>query len=92
MAITLAGTHRFGERFASSGRYVLAAAILLGFVASHLLDASALTVDLVTASIAGFMVFRVFNEELSQIDDARFAWFVMGAFSLGTLHLSIALI
>jgi hypothetical protein len=80
---------RFGKNYRSWSRYTLAGALILGLVLSIVLDPGDLAIDVLTASLAGFIIFNVFHEEISPTRETRFRWFLLGALGFAVLHLVI---
>lgn len=69
----------YPRRFASTGRLVLAAALLLGWVLSALAaPTSTLVVALLTALLGGSILLNVFKEELPADRKSSFGWFLTG--------------
>jgi hypothetical protein len=67
------------RRFAHRGRYVLAAALVLGWALSVVFaPTSALVVALVTALLGGSILLNVFKEELPSSERSSFGWFLAG--------------
>ena len=60
------------------GRYSLAFAPLLGWLASVMLSTNELIAELLIATLAGFVIFRVFNEELPKKKRTNIKVFVSG--------------
>jgi len=68
----------FGEAFRTRGRYVLAGAALVGHAMAVVREPHEVATDIVTAVLAGFFLFNVFQEELPDIPKARLGAFVAG--------------
>lgn len=77
----------FGPGRHRVGRYVLAAATMLGWLLSLLTNPPEVALDVLTALMAGFIIFTVFGEELPKRRGVRLAWFTMGAFVYFMLEL-----
>lgn len=80
---------RHGAAYHRYGRWVLAAAVLLGFGIAHLVTVSHLLVLLLFAFLAGGIVLNVIKEELPAERESRFGSFAVGA--LGYAGLLIVL-
>ena len=76
--VDLALIEGFGPEHQAWGRFVLAGAVLLGWVLSALTDAPEVVLDVLTALMAGFIVFTVFGEEVPKDRGIRLRWFVIG--------------
>ncbi|PXY22793.1 hypothetical protein [Prauserella muralis] len=69
----------YPRRFARRGRYVLAAALVLGWAVSAVLaPTSVLLVSLLTALLSGSVLLNVFKEELPDTGRSSFGWFLTG--------------
>jgi len=75
--------HDHQQLFARSGRWILAAATLVGWAVGATTELSELGVSAVTAFIAGAIILNVLKEELPSERNSRF-----GAFLLGSLGYS----
>lgn len=73
-------SEHYPGRFAAGGRYVLAAALIVGWAASALFaPTSTLVVSLLTALVGGAVLLNVFKEELPGAGSrSSFAWFLAG--------------
>jgi len=80
----------FGDRFRNQSRYVLAAAAAFGYVLSLVREPHEMAVDVLTAILAGFMLFTIFREELPDIGKARFRAFLLGLIAFAVLHVVLA--
>lgn len=70
------------------GRFLLVASLAAGWALSALTQAPKAALDVVTALMAGFIVYTVFGEELPQRTRVRVRWFIIGSlayFLLDTL-------
>lgn len=76
--VDLALIESFGPEQQARGRFVLAGAILLGWGLSTLTNAPEVVLDVLTALMAGFIVFTVFGEEVPKERGIRLRWFVIG--------------
>jgi hypothetical protein len=73
------------ERFQSTGRYVLAAAPLVGWAAHRLLDPSEELLDVSMAVLAGLLIQSVFRDEVPRPDRAAFGWILVGVATFAAL-------
>lgn len=69
----------FGPHRHRSRRPFLVASLLAGWGLSLLTDQHEVILDVLTAMVAGFMMYAVFGEELPKRDRIRIRWFVAGA-------------
>jgi uncharacterized membrane protein YidH (DUF202 family) len=70
---------RFPLRFTSRGRFILAGALIVGWIAAVLAaPTSVLVVSIITAFLGGSVVFNVFKEELPSDRGSSFMWFAAG--------------
>lgn len=69
-----------GDEFHRLGRWVLAAGTLAGGVVGFTTESAGLGLTLLYGFLAGAIVLNVIKEELPEIDESRFAAFVLGAF------------
>jgi len=82
----------YGRRFAAGGRFVLAGALVLGWVLAALLaPTSAVEVSLMTALIGGTTLLNVFKEELPDPRRSHFGWFLVGLVFYAVLLLAVTL-
>lgn len=77
-----------GEAYHDYGRWMLAAAILLGFAAAHLLSISQLWVLLLFAFLAGGIVLNAIKEELPAERESQFGAFAVGALGYAVLFIA----
>jgi hypothetical protein len=76
----------YPHRFPRSGRLLLAAALLVGWLVSAVLaPSSALVVALLTALLGGSILLNVFKEELPSTGRSSFPWFLGGLVLYGGL-------
>jgi hypothetical protein len=69
----------YPRRFTHRGRFLLALALLVGWVAWALFaPVSTLPVSLLTAVLGGSILLNVFKEELPSERESSFAWFASG--------------
>lgn len=66
------------QHYMQWGRYSLALAPLLGWLASIMLTTNQLIAELLIATLAGFVIFRVFNEELPKQQHTNIKVFIAG--------------
>lgn len=66
-------------RYRKSGRWILVLA-LMGGLATRLSvnEVSEMTNDIITALLAGAVIYSVFNEELPEVEANNLRWFVLG--------------
>jgi len=82
----LALQDEYGARFVKSGRWVLLAGVALGYAASLARRPDPFVVDIVTATLAGFMMFHTFNGLFPVARNKKFPWFLAGLLTLWLLH------
>jgi zinc transporter ZupT len=82
----LAMLERYGARFAGWGRAAYLVAALLGYAATRVQRPREEVVDTATAVLAGFILYTALREELPQLSEASFAWFLAGAGLFVSLH------
>jgi hypothetical protein len=73
----------------STARWILAAAILLGWLTGWMLEVPRTIVDGLFAFLAGGVVLNVMKEELPEERKSRFGAFLFGAIAYGTLLLAL---
>jgi hypothetical protein len=78
----------YGARFVRSGRWVLLGGVMTGYVLSLLRRPRPLMVDILTAALAGIMMFHIFSGELP-VRTKRFGAFCAGLALFCFSHLSI---
>ncbi len=83
--------NRYGDRFRNRGRYILAAAAMAGYALSLFRRPHEAAIDALTALLAGFMLFRVFREELPHLSKAKLRPFFAGMVTFLLLHVLLAL-
>ena len=76
----------FGERFVKSGRWVLLAGVASGYALSLVRRPHPVVVDIVTAALAGFMMFHTFNGQFPVVRNKKFPAFVVGLLTFWGLH------
>jgi hypothetical protein len=89
MATDIGMVKRFGKQFTRRGHFILAASLVTGLSLSLLLQPSEMLIDILSASLAGFIIFTVFHEEISQTRETKIRWFLGGTLSFTALHLII---
>ena len=77
----------FGDQFRNRGRYLLAGAAAIGYGLSLLRRPHEVYIDLLTAVMAGFMLYSVFHDEVPEIAKARFMPFLAGMVTFFVIHL-----
>lgn len=84
------GLHeQFGDARATSSAVFLVASVIAGGVLSSLLEPPERVVDLMTALVAGFVLFNVFKEELPEGREAHFGWFGSGVLFFLGVHVAV---
>ena len=63
------------------------AAVGMGWLLSFTTEAERLTLDVLTAFMAGFMIYRVFAGELPHRSAVRVRWFLLGVLVYAALDL-----
>lgn len=81
---TISGSNNLQEMFGDHYKqyrvpWLLAGATLLGAAISIAFECNPRAVDLLTALLAGFLLFNIFREEIPDPSRARFRWFFTGA-------------
>ena len=76
----------FGSRFVRSGRWVLIAAVVAGYLFSLVRRPHELVIDVLTAALAGFMMFNVFSSTFPITKDHRFPAFLAGLVLFVGMH------
>ena len=89
MASDVGMMKRFGKQYNKAALVLLAGSLVLGLVLGMSLKPGPLLIDVLTASLAGFIIFNVFHEEISATRDTRMRWFLLGALGFSVLHLII---
>ena len=79
--------HRQGYR--RSGRWILAVAVLLGWLIGALTEIPELGIALLTAFIGGGVIMNVLKEELPEERESRFSAFLLGAALYSALLLAL---
>lgn len=79
---------KYHHQFKSWGRYVLLGALAVGLALDFFTEpAQELVADVLTALLAGSLLFNVFQEELPEPEHTSFTWFVVGVVVYGILLL-----
>jgi len=73
------------EKFERSGRYILALAPLVGWVAVAVAEPSEWLSDVLIAILAGYILQSVFTTELPDASRTSFRWFLMGTVAYALL-------
>lgn len=80
----------YKHRFAQSGRWVLCASILIGWITAEALTLPEVAPSLFTAVLGGGVIFNVLKEELPEERSSRFGAFLMGGVGYAAVLLSLA--
>jgi hypothetical protein len=80
----------YEDRFLRLGRFLLAAAGVAGFALSLVRRPHEVYIDLLTATLAGFMLYDVLRDEALTGDKGRFPVFLAGIATFSGLHLVLA--
>ena len=75
--------------FKRYGRFVLMGAVLAGLVSANRLPSSDAIVDVLTALLAGSMLFKVFHNELPEFRDAHYRAFLTGMGLMLITHVAL---
>ena len=76
----------YGSRFVKSGRWVLLAGVAIGYALSLIRHPNPLVVDILTAGLAGFLMFHTFDGLLPASRNKNFRAFVAGIATLWVFH------
>jgi hypothetical protein len=76
----------YGERFVKSGRWVLLAGVAAGYALSLVRRPDPLVIDILTAALAGFMMFHTFNGQFPAARNKKFPAFLVGLLTFWGLH------
>ncbi|MFW2390363.1 MAG: hypothetical protein ACN4G0_18655 [Polyangiales bacterium] len=76
----------YGARFVKSGRWVLLAGVACGYALSLVRRPHPLVVDIITAALAGFMIFHTSKGVFPISKDSKFAAFLAGVLVFWFLH------
>ncbi len=68
----------YGNQFVHSGRIILIGAVVAGYALGFVRQPHEDAIDVITALLAGFMIFKVFRKELPEFRDAHLGAFVLG--------------
>jgi len=79
----------YGARFVKSGRWVLLAGVAGGYALSLVRRPHPLVVDILTAALAGFMMFHTFNEVFPVSRNKKFPAFLAGLLTFWLLHVAL---
>jgi hypothetical protein len=77
-----------GSAYDTLGRWVLAASVVVGWLAGATLQIPEIAISRLFAFVAGGVVMTAANEELPREKVGRFAWFVLGAVVYGAVLLA----
>ncbi len=76
----------YGTRFVKSGRWVLLAGVAAGYGWSLVRRPHPMVVDILTAALAGFMMFHTFKEQFPVSKTKKFPAFLAGLLTFWLLH------
>ncbi|MDH3727165.1 MAG: hypothetical protein OER77_06515 [Myxococcales bacterium] len=76
----------YGARFVKSGRWVLLAGVASGYALSLVRRPHPLVVDILTAALAGFMIFHTANGVFPVSKNNKFRAFLAGVLTFWVLH------
>ena len=76
----------YGARFIKSGRWVLLAGVATGYALSLVRRPDPLVIDILTAALAGFMMFHTFNGQFPAARNKKFPAFLVGLLTFWGLH------
>ncbi len=76
----------YGAPFVKSGRWVLLAGVAVGYALSLVRRPHLLEIDILTAALAGFMIFHTFKGEFPVSRNNKFRWFLAGLLTFALLH------
>ncbi|MBT8468507.1 MAG: hypothetical protein KJN97_07140 [Deltaproteobacteria bacterium] len=77
----------YGARFVELGRWVLLGGVAAGYVLNLVRRPHPLVIDILTAALAGFMMFHTFKSLFPVSRNKKFAWFLAGLLTFWLLHL-----
>ena len=77
---------QYGARFVKSGRWVLLAGVAAGYALSLVRRPDPLVIDILTAALAGFMMFHTFNGQFPAARNKKFPAFLVGLLTFWGLH------
>lgn len=77
----------FGSRYVRNGRYLLILAVVLGSVLSIVRRPHEIVIDSLTAILAGFMLYKIFRDQLPEIQQVRYLPFIAGIGIFLLLHI-----
>jgi zinc transporter ZupT len=80
----------YGARFVKSGRWVLLAGVAGGYALSLVRRPHPLVVDILTAALAGFMMFNTFKGVFPVSRNKKFPAFVAGLLMFWLLHIVLS--
>jgi len=80
----------YGARFVRLGRWVLLAGVAFGYGASLFRRPDPFVVDILTAALAGFMMFHTFNGQFPASRNKKFPWFLAGLLTFLLLHMLLS--
>lgn len=76
----------YGSRFVGSGRWLLLSGVGLGYALNLVRRPHPLVIDILTAALAGFMIFHTFKGEFPVSRNKKFPWFLAGLLTFWVFH------
>lgn len=76
----------YGARFVKSGRWLLLAGVAVGYALGLVRRPHLLEIDILTAALAGFMMFHTFKGEFPVSKNNKFRWFLGGLLTFALFH------
>ncbi len=76
----------YGSRFVGPGRWVLLSGVALGYALNLVRRPHPLVIDILTAALAGFMIFHTFKGEFPVSRNKKFPWFLAGLVTFWFFH------
>jgi zinc transporter ZupT len=77
----------YGARFIGSGRWVLIAGVAIGYGFNLVRRPNPVVIDILTAALAGFMMFHTFKGEFPVSRNKKFGWFLGGLLTFWSFHM-----
>ncbi len=78
---------QYGGRFVRSGRWILLAGVVVGYALNLFRRPEPFVIDVLTAALTGFMMFRTFNGQFPASRNKKFPAFVLGLLTFWLLHM-----
>ena len=78
---------QYPERFSRYGRFTLVLAVTVGLLCAFFRGPNERTTDIVSAAVAGIVLYRVMRHELPEFRKAHYRYFVAGAAFFAVLHI-----